>query len=288
MALEPITRQEKIIAGQDLEPITRMEMFLKNFGGGGSVPKPLTYDYMPEGYPKKSVLFEIEWDGNTDGLISVDSSGAAYYRVSDVVLTHDDLIGATVEYSDGSNEVLTSGDVSDMSEDVTSGIGMVIAVRQDNSTADDMLFPLKGTYLLYDHGYHATRVIKQTIMPMADEFLPSIPADKLPAGGSSSGQLIVVVYNANLEGTIFAADKTYNEIRAAIESGMSVVIHYKENINATDYRVFYHTKIMNGYYQFCSVEELAGSVFFWYISIHEENGEMGINKQSLRLQVVTT
>ena len=54
MALEPITRQEKIIAGQDLTPITRMEKFLKNFGGGGgSIPKPLTYDYMPEGYPKK-------------------------------------------------------------------------------------------------------------------------------------------------------------------------------------------------------------------------------------------
>ena len=35
MALEPITRQEKIIAGHDLTPITRMEMFLKNFGGGG-------------------------------------------------------------------------------------------------------------------------------------------------------------------------------------------------------------------------------------------------------------
>ena len=35
MALEPITRQEKIIAGQNLTPITRMEMFLKNFGGGG-------------------------------------------------------------------------------------------------------------------------------------------------------------------------------------------------------------------------------------------------------------
>ena len=35
MELEPITRKEKIIAGQDLTPITRMEMFLKNFGGGG-------------------------------------------------------------------------------------------------------------------------------------------------------------------------------------------------------------------------------------------------------------
>lgn len=32
MALEPITRQEKIIAGQDLTPITRMEKFLKDFG----------------------------------------------------------------------------------------------------------------------------------------------------------------------------------------------------------------------------------------------------------------
>ena len=35
MELEPITRQEKIIAGQDLTPITRMEMFLKQFGGSG-------------------------------------------------------------------------------------------------------------------------------------------------------------------------------------------------------------------------------------------------------------
>ena len=36
MELEPITRKEKIIAGQDLTPITRMEMFLKQHVGGGS------------------------------------------------------------------------------------------------------------------------------------------------------------------------------------------------------------------------------------------------------------
>ena len=35
MALEPITRREQIIAGKDLEPITRMEKFLKQYGGGG-------------------------------------------------------------------------------------------------------------------------------------------------------------------------------------------------------------------------------------------------------------
>ena len=35
MALEPITRKEKIIAGKDLKPITRLEKFLKEYGGSG-------------------------------------------------------------------------------------------------------------------------------------------------------------------------------------------------------------------------------------------------------------
>ena len=36
MELEAITRQEQIIAGEDLQPVTRMEFFLKAYGGGGS------------------------------------------------------------------------------------------------------------------------------------------------------------------------------------------------------------------------------------------------------------
>ena len=32
--LNPITRQEKIIAGEDIQPVTRLEHFLKNYGGG--------------------------------------------------------------------------------------------------------------------------------------------------------------------------------------------------------------------------------------------------------------
>lgn len=36
MELKPITRAEQIIAGKDLQPITRMEKFLKEYGGGSS------------------------------------------------------------------------------------------------------------------------------------------------------------------------------------------------------------------------------------------------------------
>lgn len=37
MALEPITRQEQIIAGKDLKPITRMERFLKEYSGASLI-----------------------------------------------------------------------------------------------------------------------------------------------------------------------------------------------------------------------------------------------------------
>ena len=144
MALEPITRQEKIIAGQDLTPITRLEMFLKNFGGGGG-------------------------------------------------------------------------------------------------------------------------------------------------GGSGSGQFIVVVYNANVSGTVLKADKTYNEISAAIESGATVVIHMKKNINSADYRVFHHVEASAGNYQFCNNTHAAGETVLTtrFINIGVENGEMYIDYYSYNLQTVT-
>ena len=55
-----------------------------------SIPKPLTYDYMPEGYPSKSeevvtTEVDITWDGNTTGLVA--SSMNHWYRVSDAVYT---------------------------------------------------------------------------------------------------------------------------------------------------------------------------------------------------------
>lgn len=35
MAIEPVTRKERILSGEDIEPVTRLEYFLKNSGGGG-------------------------------------------------------------------------------------------------------------------------------------------------------------------------------------------------------------------------------------------------------------
>lgn len=47
-SMEPITRQERILAGEDIEPITRMEYFLKEAGSGGSGGLP-PYDNSQKG-----------------------------------------------------------------------------------------------------------------------------------------------------------------------------------------------------------------------------------------------
>lgn len=155
-------------------------------GGGVSVPKPLTYDYMPEGYPSKSG-FDIKWDGNTDGLTYI--TDIQNYKVSDIAPTNDELIGATLEISSGTNLTLTSDIIYVASEDVSSvvaGSVFVSIARKDNAVASgivdrDILFPKKGTYFVKGSKAYITRLSKQTITPMAEEFLPNIPADKLSA-----------------------------------------------------------------------------------------------------------
>lgn len=87
MALEPITRQEKIIAGKDLQPVTRMEFFLKAYGGGasGGGAQPdwnqndsTAADYVKNrpfytGDPVETVLIE-------ESTVSFADTGSGYYQ----------------------------------------------------------------------------------------------------------------------------------------------------------------------------------------------------------------
>lgn len=166
MALEPITRQEKIIAGQDLTPITRMEKFLKNFGGGGgSVPKPLTYDYMPEGYPSKSVetttlMEEQELAFDEDGFSPLPSAielaeGTTY------TVTWDgyeyDCVGVDIDSS------VVLGNLSIM------GLG-------DDTGEPFLIVPPEGSMFTSETTASHTisiKIVQETVTKMAEEFLPS-------------------------------------------------------------------------------------------------------------------
>ena len=108
------------------------------------------------------------------------------------------------------------------------------------------------------------------------------------SGGGGGGQFIVVVYDTDTSGTKFAADKTYDEISAAIESGMSVVIHKKKNINAANYDVFQHNQTGSGFYKFCLVQYGKTQIWVRLIGIRKEKGKMAIDIESKEIQVVTS
>ena len=114
-----------------------------------------------------------------------------------------------------------------------------------------------------------------------------IPSGGGGGGGSGSGQFIVVVYDSNAAGTEFAADKTYDEISAAIESGMSVVIHKKRNIDAAPYDVFHHNQTGPESYKFCRVR-FGNRIYVQSIVIRMVDGTMAIDIQEKEIQVVTS
>ena len=95
MELEPITRQEKIIAGQDLTPITRMEMFLKNFGGGGGCGGAEYVKLIRLPFPEVSVK---EF---SDALDEQESNGALIFW-GGALIFYGSAIGKTIYfYADG-------------------------------------------------------------------------------------------------------------------------------------------------------------------------------------------
>ena len=77
MALEPITRAEQIIAGKDLQPITRMEKFLKEYGGGscgGGVGDLILVEMID-----KSLWENIPDDVKVEGFTYFDKSAPVTY-----------------------------------------------------------------------------------------------------------------------------------------------------------------------------------------------------------------
>ena len=205
MALEPITRQEKIIAGENLTPITRMEMFLKNFGGGGggSVPKPLTYDYMPEGYPRKSVQTtalmeeqELEFAEVKNGVYGsslttqLNIVGGQTYTVSWDGTEYECVCVNNGKYTwIGNRSIMGSGD--NTGEPFYYDLNIIAFVTLDTSATHTI----------------SVKTIQEIVTPMAGEFLPS-EVNELIMNSSTPDSTKKFKITVNDSGTISATEVT--------------------------------------------------------------------------------
>ena len=187
MDLKPITRQEQIIAGKDLEPITRMERFLKEYGGASSwndlTDKPFGEETVTVNEP-----LNITWDGNTEGLVSVEGF---MYKVSDLVLADEQIKLCAVQKSNSSpmpvmvlwGMMVGNGDVT---EEIVNVDFAVMFVRKAGAVVQGVAFPETGIYFSkndveYVSSLTTTEPIQQTETVVKPIDLKYLPIEELKA-----------------------------------------------------------------------------------------------------------
>lgn len=131
---------------------------LKKLAGGGGTSAAVEIDNKTivkgsDGKLKTSVGgyetvdFDITWDGDTTGKTFVEIGPEKFYHVSDEFFTKEQLIGATVEITQGSEKqsmTIAEGDVSELNGVVTTQVG-IISVPAPTTTMG-VTFEKKGVY----------------------------------------------------------------------------------------------------------------------------------------------
>ena len=146
-------------------------------GGGGSVPKPLTFDYMPEGYPTKSVQTTTLME---EQQVAFTLSNGLY--MAQITNAFEIVVGQTYTVNwDGteyecvgvvSQSMLVLGNLSIAGEGSDTGEPFVYVY--DIKRAVGMFATLDTAA---SHTISVQRIVK-TVTPMAEEYLPENLATK--------------------------------------------------------------------------------------------------------------
>ena len=150
-------------------------------GGGGSVPKPLTYDYMPGGYPTKTMGTvtlmgeqEVGFTDDKDKYIGLITPAFAIAEGQTYTVNWDGTEYECVCFVFNSIPAL----------------GNLSLLGAGDDTGETFLYvSASGTFITLDTSASHTISVKTTrevVTPMAEEFLPNIPADKLPTGAGTT------------------------------------------------------------------------------------------------------
>ena len=151
--------------------------------GGSSVPKPLTYDYMPAGYPSKSVQTTTLMEEQE---LAFASEGGTYTAHLTEALEINKGQTYTVNW-DGTeyecvwaapspNPIFGNLSIAGMGADT----GEPFVYMQVNATVVFATLDTSASHTI------SVKTTEETVTPMAEEFLPNIPADKLPTGANST------------------------------------------------------------------------------------------------------
>ena len=180
-------------------------------GGGSSVPKPLTYDYMPEGYPSKSVQTTMLMEEQEVAFILNNNVYAAQITNPPEIVE-----GQTYAVNwDGTEYECVCIVANSMRI-----LGNLSFIGKGDDTGEPFLYEYFGKqggggFITPDTSASHTISIKKidkTVTPIAEEFLPS---------GVGTTALITHVSSTNT----YSSDLTYDELHERLLGGKQVVLH---------------------------------------------------------------
>ena len=179
------------------------ESFSLDKDGALSIPKPLTYDYMPEGYPKKEIEYVTLME-EQEVTFSSDGFGA-FMAVSPVAL--DAKLGdkLTVVWDGVSYDVIAK----ELEENVGFG-DLAILDPSKESTGEPFIYTNAGSIWFTTDAAttHTIKVMRQqeTITPMSADFLPVVDGVIISSSTADSTKKFKITVDDN--GTLSATEVT--------------------------------------------------------------------------------
>lgn len=160
----------------------------------------------PGGYEER---FEITWDGDTTGRVKITAKGMplVWYKVSDKILTADDIIGDTItviQNGVSQSSVVTSDAVAREDYGVITGDGQIILAAQQGTYVSTMggfsiSIPETGVYFVYMSSAGATTYTTSLshiiVHPFDDKYIPDTIARKDEVPDFSLGVSAAAVKN---------------------------------------------------------------------------------------------
>ena len=206
--------ENKIINYINQTPENTNPSVLATLLGELKVPKPLTYNYMPEGYPSKIVQAETLME-EQELAFEVDE----YVRIATLPNPIEIIEGQTYTVNWDGTEYKCVGFTID--EDKC-GFGNLYLLKVGDDTGEPFSYTYNKTYAIGGFmtsdtsASHTISVkkIEETVTPMAEEFMPVISSDKMPTvpyllvNSSTTNSTKVFKLTVDDSGAIFATEVT--------------------------------------------------------------------------------
>ena len=270
-----------IQAREDLGNLGTRVTELEQHGGGGSVPKPLTYDYMPEGYPTKTMGTVTVME---EQVVEFASSGDGFPSVGSLTTTFTPVEGQTyiVNWDGAEHECVCS---------IFNGSYLVLGNLSIIGAGDDTGEPFIYIYVpsagsefetLDTASSHtiSVKTIEETVTPIDEKYLPKSAFTNADWDFVSNRPFFNKPLNANITAENITetvnVGSNYVDLGAIVpdfNEGLYYKVEGEISFLTTSSGINYPLQI-NGYYKANSQAEISlGTV---YVSSYRSNLEVSL------------